>query len=89
MSEHKDELEHELEYEFELESNDFNLNQIVDSAVEWATTPISLILEPKDLPSTEQFSSSEFKALPSHLKYVYLGEKEALPIIIASHLTEE
>jgi len=40
-------------------------------------------------PSTEQFSFSELKTLPSHLKYVYLGEKEALPVIIASHLTEE
>ena len=29
------------------------------------------------------------KALPDHLKYVYLGEKEALPVIIASHLTKE
>jgi len=29
------------------------------------------------------------KALPSHLKYVYLGENEALPVIIASQLTEE
>ena len=29
------------------------------------------------------------KALPDHLKYVHLGKKEALPIIIASHLTEK
>ena len=28
------------------------------------------------------------KALPNHLKYVYLGKKEALSVIIASHLTE-
>jgi len=27
------------EYVFELESDDFNLDQIVNSAVEWATTP--------------------------------------------------
>jgi len=38
MSEHQEELEYEPECKFELESNDFNLNQIVDSAVEWATT---------------------------------------------------
>jgi len=29
-----------------------------------------LSLEPLDLPSTEQNSSSELKALPDHLKYV-------------------
>jgi len=31
----------------------------------------------------------ELKALPSHLKYQYLGEKEAFPVIIASHLTDK
>jgi len=29
------------------------------------------------------------KALPSHLKYQYLGEKEAFLVIIASHLTKK
>ena len=88
-SEHEEELKYEPEYEIELESGDFNLDQIVDSAVEWATTPIPLSLEPIDLPSTEYYPSSELKALLNHLKYVYLGEKEALSLTIASHLTEE
>ena len=59
--------------------------------VEWATTPTPtpLSLEPIDLLLTEQYSSSELKALSDHLKYIYLGEKEALPVIIASHLTEK
>ena len=86
-SEHQEELEYEPK-SFKLELDDFNLDQIVDSVVEWATTPILLSLEPKDLPSTEQFPPSELKAILSHLKYVYLGEKEALSVIIASHLTE-
>jgi len=47
-----------------------------------------LILEPPDLPPTEQ-NSSELKVLLNHLKYVYLGEKEAISVIIASHLTEK
>ena len=92
-SEYEEELEYEPEYEFELGSDDFNLDQIVDSAVEWATTPTPtptpLSLEPIDLLSTEKYSFSKLKALPDHLKYVYLGGKETLPIIIASHLTEE
>jgi len=29
------------------------------------------------------------KALPAHLKYVYLGELENFPVIIASHLNDE
>ena len=54
-----------------------------------ATTLTRLSLEPIDLLSTDQYPFSKLKALPNHLKYVYLGEKEALPVIIASHLTEE
>jgi len=78
-SEHEEELEYEPEYEFELESDDFNLDQIVDSAVEWAanTTLTPLSLKPPDLPPTKQNSSSELKALPDHLKYVYLGGEES------------
>jgi len=90
-SEHEEEMEYKPEYEFEMESDDFKLDQVVYSAVEWATTttPTPLSLEPLDLPSTGQKSSSELKALPNHLKYAYLEENEALPGIIASHLTEE
>jgi len=29
----------------------------------------------------------ELKASPKHLKYVYLGGQETLPVIITSHLT--
>ena len=31
----------------------------------------------------------ELKALPEHLKYACLGGKDTLPVIIASHLTEQ
>ena len=40
-------------------------------------------------PSNEPFSFLELKALHVHLKYVYLGEQETFPVIIASHLNEE
>ena len=33
--------------------------------------------------------SSELKVLPNHLKYQYLDEKEAFPVIIVSHLTKQ
>ena len=48
-SEHREELELEFESEFELESMDFNLDQIVESAVNWASSPISLNMEPTNL----------------------------------------
>jgi len=43
-SEQEEELEYESEHEFDLGLDDFKLDQIVDSAVEWATnaTPINL-----------------------------------------------
>ena len=31
----------------------------------------------------------ELKTLPNHLKYVYLGDNETLPVIIAKNLTDE
>jgi len=40
-SEHRDELELETKSEFELESMDFDLDQIVESVVSWASSPIS------------------------------------------------
>jgi len=41
-SEHEEEMEYESDKEFELESDDFNLDQIIESTVEWTTnaTPI-------------------------------------------------
>ena len=39
-------------------------------------------------PSSEPSSFLELKALPAHLKYVYLGEQETFPVIIASHLND-
>ena len=69
-------MEIETECDFGLESDDFNLNQVVESAVNWALNPISPNMEPTNLihPSSEPSSSLELKALPAHLKYVYLGE---------------
>ncbi|WP_171951667.1 hypothetical protein, partial [Proteus mirabilis] len=46
------------------------------------------IVTEKLLPSIVQAPELEWKPLPEHLKYVYLGEKETLPVIIAKHLTQ-
>ena len=54
----------------------------------WTSNPISTNLELINLapPSSEPSPSLELKALPTHLKYLYLGEQETFPVIIASHL---
>ncbi|CAN6551661.1 unnamed protein product [Malus baccata var. baccata] len=43
----------------------------------------------KLLPSVIQPPSLELKPLPSHLKYVFLGEQDTLPVIISSSLTAQ
>ena len=48
-SEHMEELELEAECPFELESEDFYLDQIVNFTVNWASSLISLNLKPTDL----------------------------------------
>ncbi|KAM1854044.1 hypothetical protein ACFX14_009924 [Malus domestica] len=40
------------------------------------------------LPSVIQAPSLERKSLPDHLKYVFLGDDETLPVIVSSILTE-
>ena len=41
----------------------------------------------KLLPSIMQAPTLELKALPNHLKYIYLGEEETLPVIVARNLS--
>ena len=41
------------------------------------------------VPSTESLLVLELKLLSSHLKYVYLGDKDTLPIIISSSLNAD
>ncbi|XP_057249955.1 uncharacterized protein LOC130591069 [Beta vulgaris subsp. vulgaris] len=43
----------------------------------------------RPLPSVVQAPDVELKTLPEHLKYVFLGEKETLPVIISNKLTLE
>uniref|UniRef100_A0A6N2NBX1 Reverse transcriptase n=1 Tax=Salix viminalis TaxID=40686 RepID=A0A6N2NBX1_SALVM len=55
----------------------------------WTSLPVELpSSHVKDLPSIVQPPKLELKMLPTHLKYVYLGEDETLPVIIANDLTE-
>ncbi|KAM2925944.1 hypothetical protein FF1_043379 [Malus domestica] len=51
--------------------------------------PISIPVSTNKLsPSVIQAPILELKPLPSHLKYIYLGDKETLPVIVSSTLME-
>jgi len=77
-SEHEESIEIDTESEFDLESEDFNLDQIVGSTVDWASSPSvpNPKIEIPILPSNEFTPSLELKALPKHLKYAYLDVRE-------------
>ncbi|CAN6547343.1 unnamed protein product [Malus baccata var. baccata] len=52
------------------------------------SNPISISVSPdKLLPSVIQAPVLELKPLPDHLKYVFLGDNETLPVIVSSSLT--
>jgi len=91
MSEQEEIMEIDTESDVDLESEDFNLDQIIDAAADWASS--QSVPDPKTKilisPSNESTPSLELKVLPEHLKYTYLGKKETLPVIIASYLTEK
>ena len=72
MSEHSEELELEAECEFELESEDFKLDQIIESIMNWVSISISPNPEPTNLTplSIESSPPLEMKASLNHLKYV-------------------
>ena len=76
-SRHREEIEIKVKCDIELESEDFNLDEIVNSMIEWATSLSSLDQEPISLisPPIGSSSSLELKILPKHLKYAYLGDK--------------
>ncbi|CAN6559843.1 unnamed protein product [Malus baccata var. baccata] len=48
---------------------------------------ISSSVSTKMLPSVDQAPTLELKPLPDHLKYVFLGDDETLPVIVSSSLT--
>jgi len=49
ISEHREKIELEAKCETELESKDCNLDEIVNSTIEWASSPGSLDQEPLSL----------------------------------------
>jgi len=77
-SEHEESIEIETESEFNLESEHFNLDQIINSAVDWASSPSVPHRKTKisNLPFNESTPFLELKALSEHLKYTYLSGKK-------------
>ncbi|XP_049390990.1 uncharacterized protein LOC125855316 [Solanum stenotomum] len=50
--------------------------------------PINRVLGPPPKPSIEEAPELELKALPSHLRYAFLGANESLHVIFSSALSE-
>ncbi|KAK4708672.1 hypothetical protein R3W88_029597 [Solanum pinnatisectum] len=50
--------------------------------------PLNRVLGPPPKPSIEEAPKLELKALPSHLRYAFLGANESLPVILSSALSE-
>ena len=44
---------------------------------------------PPAKPSLDEAPELELKALPPHLRYEFLGNRDTVPVIIASHLNEK
>ena len=70
-SEHSEEIKLEDESYAGLESEDFSLDEIVNSTIEWAFSLSSLNPVPTSLtpPSLESSPSLKLKVLPKYLKY--------------------
>ncbi|KAA3477750.1 Aspartic peptidase [Gossypium australe] len=64
-----------------------NKKRLIEFEFVALTKECSVFLQNK-LPSTEEPPKLELKILPSHLKYVYLGNSSTLPVIVSVELTE-
>jgi len=74
----------------ELGSDNLSLDEIVNSTIEWASSPSSFYPETTSLtsPSIKSSPSLELKTFSKYLEYTYLGEQETLPVIITPDLTD-
>ncbi|XP_073125943.1 uncharacterized protein [Henckelia pumila] len=77
------EVEGDLAEAYEISEPVIDQTRVTNSKVE---IPFS---HKKLLPSVLQAPKVELKSLPDHLKYIYLGDEETLPVIISKKLTED
>ncbi|XP_026435995.1 uncharacterized protein LOC113333806 [Papaver somniferum] len=84
-----DDMKNDIEMCDELKEVIFSLATLQELSPRNDVSYISLpCTNEKLLPSILQAPILELKPLPDHLKYVYLGDKEELPVIIAKNLTK-
>ncbi|XP_048228283.1 uncharacterized protein LOC112534948 [Ricinus communis] len=83
--------EQELDENSNFEENDYEIGveELFSAIISEPTNLNAEISNTNDkmLPSIVQAPKLELKTLPDHLKYVYLGDKETLPVIISKGLT--
>ncbi|XP_073138896.1 uncharacterized protein [Henckelia pumila] len=76
-------VKEELAEAYEISEHEIDQTRVTNSKVE---IPFS---HKKLLPSVLQAPKIELKSLPDHLKYIYRGDEETLPVIISKKLTED
>ncbi|CAN6576804.1 unnamed protein product [Malus baccata var. baccata] len=64
-------------------------DEVIEMVAALESLPSQTVSTNKMLPSVVQPPTLELKPLPSHLKYVFLGEDETLPVIISTSLTAQ
>ncbi|CAN6697870.1 unnamed protein product [Malus baccata var. baccata] len=74
--------------------HDFSLavppnEDVIEMVAALKSLPLQSVSANKLLPLVVQQPTLELKPLPSHLKYVFLGDDETLPVIISSTLTAQ
>ena len=85
----KTEKDAKLENNEDMKEAIMSLHSLPEMPNNFVNSPLKLTsFHERVLPSVEQAPKLELKPLPKHLKYVYLGEDENLPVIIANNLTE-
>ncbi|CAN6707338.1 unnamed protein product [Malus baccata var. baccata] len=64
-------------------------DEVMEMVAALESLPSQSVSTNKMLPSVVQPPTLELKPLPSHLKYVFLGKDDTLPVIISSSLTAQ
>ncbi|XP_076888397.1 uncharacterized protein LOC143538819 [Bidens hawaiensis] len=78
----------ELAKKIKLEDELIELVSLMDTQFRYETTKLQLqVTQQKLLPSIVQALDLELKTPPNHLKYVYLGDIDTLPVIISNKLS--
>lgn len=64
------------------------LDLVVIEELGWRCKPLNRVLGSQPKPSIEEAPQLEFKDLPAHLRYAFLGANDTLPVILSTTLID-